>query len=62
MLSVSTRNVKAITEVLCGHTFSSSTISQINASLDGVLWCHPKQRLDEVYRISCRMHATRRYS
>lgn len=27
---VSTRKVKAITEELCGHSFSASTISQIN--------------------------------
>ena len=32
---VSTRKVKAITEELCGHTFSASTISRINTSLDG---------------------------
>src|SRR3954452_7539062 len=31
---VSTRKVKAITEELCGHEFSASTISRINASLD----------------------------
>ena len=34
---VSTRKVKAITEELCGHTFSASTISRINKSLDGLL-------------------------
>ena len=32
---VSTRKVKAITEELCGHTFSASTISRINKSLEG---------------------------
>src|SRR5262245_16759322 len=31
---VSTRKVKAITEELCGHEFSASAISRINASLD----------------------------
>ena len=31
---VSTRKVKAITEELCGHTFSASAISRINKSLD----------------------------
>src|SRR5947209_1077048 len=31
---VSTRKVKAITEELCGHEFSASTISRINQSLD----------------------------
>ena len=34
---VSTRKVKAITEELCGHTFSASTISRINRSLDTLL-------------------------
>ena len=34
---VSTRKVKMITEALCGHTFSASTISRINKSLDAVL-------------------------
>jgi putative transposase len=31
---VSTRKVKAVTEALCGHTFSASSISAINKSLD----------------------------
>ena len=31
---VSTRKVKAITEQLCGHEFSASTISRINKKLD----------------------------
>src|SRR5690606_39907102 len=30
---VSTRKVKAITEELCGHSFSASAISQINTRL-----------------------------
>jgi putative transposase len=34
---VSTRKVKAITEELCGHAFSASTISQINQTLDAEL-------------------------
>ena len=34
---VSTRKVKAVTEELCGHTFSASTVSRINKSLDGLL-------------------------
>ena len=46
---VSTRTVKAITEELCGHTFSASTISRINASLDGVLRRVAERRLDEAY-------------
>ena len=32
---VSTRKVKAVTEELCGHTFSASTVSRINRGLDG---------------------------
>ncbi|ESW94377.1 hypothetical protein X769_33080, partial [Mesorhizobium sp. LSJC268A00] len=31
---VSTRKVKAITEELCGHAFSASSISAINKRLD----------------------------
>lgn len=34
---VSTRKVKAITEELCGHSFSASAISAINKSLDEAL-------------------------
>lgn len=34
---VSTRKVKAITEELCGHEFSATTISNINKSLDDQL-------------------------
>ena len=45
----STRKVKAITEELCGHTFSASTISRINASLDGMLRRFAARRLDEAY-------------
>ena len=31
---VSTRKVKAITEELCGHEFSASTVSRLNLQLD----------------------------
>ena len=41
---VSTRKVKAITEELCGHAFSASTISQINKGLDGALAGSPTAR------------------
>jgi Transposase, Mutator family len=34
---VSTRKVKAITEELCGHSFSASSISAINQRLDASL-------------------------
>jgi len=46
---VSTRKVKAITEELCGHTFSASTISRINKGLDGLLRRFAQRRLDEAY-------------
>ena len=44
---VSTRKVKAITEELCGHTFSASTVSRINKSLDGLLRRFAQRRLEE---------------
>ena len=44
---VSTRKVKAITEELCGHTFSASTISRITASLDNMLRRVAERRLDD---------------
>ena len=34
---VSTRKVKAITEELCGHSFSASSISAMNQGLDASL-------------------------
>lgn len=34
---VSTRKVKAVTAALCGHSFSASSISSINKSLDEAL-------------------------
>lgn len=46
---VSTRKVKAITEELCGHEFSSSTISNINASLDKHLKAFACRRLEEAF-------------
>ena len=46
---VSTRKVKAITEELCGHTFSASTVSRINKSLDALLRRFAQRRLDEAY-------------
>ena len=35
---VSTRKVKAITEELCGHSFSASSISAMNQRLDAESW------------------------
>lgn len=46
---VSTRKVKAITEELCGHSFSASSISEITKKLDGQLEAFAKRRLDEAY-------------
>jgi putative transposase len=44
---VSTRKVKAITEELCGHSFSASAISAINVRLDDELAQFASRRLDE---------------
>jgi putative transposase len=46
---VSTRKVKAITEELCGHEFSASTISRINQGLDVELAKFAARRLEEEY-------------
>lgn len=46
---VSTRKVKAITEELCGHAFSASTISAINKKLDASLAAFACRRLDEPF-------------
>jgi len=46
---VSTRKVKAITEELCGHEVSASTISRLNVKLDEELERFAKRRLGEAY-------------
>jgi putative transposase len=46
---VSTRKVKAVTEVLCGHGFSASAISTVNKSLDAALTAFAARRLAEPY-------------
>jgi putative transposase len=46
---VSTRKVKAVTEALCGHEFSASSISQINKTLDEALTAFARRRLSEPY-------------
>jgi transposase-like protein len=46
---VSTRKVKAVTEQLCGHEFSASTISRINKSLDKELAKFADRPLEEEY-------------
>ena len=46
---VSTRKVKAITEELCGHSFSASAISAINKRLDASLAAFARRRLEEPF-------------
>jgi putative transposase len=46
---VSTRKVKAITEELCGHSFSASSISEATARLDAGLKAFFEQRLKEPF-------------
>lgn len=46
---VSTRKVKAISEELCGHEFSASTVSELNKRLDGELERFTNRRLEEEY-------------
>lgn len=46
---VSTRNIKVITEELCGHEFSASTISTINKNLDNQLEAFSQRKLEQAY-------------
>src|SRR5438270_12325419 len=46
---VSTRKIKAVSEELCGHEFSASTISELNATLDVELEKFARQRLEGEY-------------
>jgi putative transposase len=46
---VSTRKVKAVTEELCGHSFSASSISHINKTLDEGLRAFAERRLGEAF-------------
>lgn len=46
---VSTRKVKAITEELCGHSFSASVISTINKGLDETLTKFARRKLTDDY-------------
>lgn len=46
---VATRRVAAITEELCGHSFSASAISTINQKLDAELTRFMSRRLEEAY-------------
>ncbi|WP_428490753.1 IS256 family transposase [Rhodopila sp.] len=46
---VSTRKVKAVTETLCGHSFSASSVSEMNKTLDAALTAFAARQLDEPY-------------
>jgi len=46
---VSTRQVKAITEQLCGHSVSASTVSRVREELAGHLAQFAERRLEEPY-------------
>jgi putative transposase len=46
---VSTRKVKSVTEQLCGHSFSASSVSEMNKILDAALTAFATRRLDEPY-------------
>src|SRR5205823_2453770 len=46
---VSTRKIKAISEELCGHEFSASTVSELNKKLDQELARFAGRRLEEEY-------------
>ena len=46
---VSTRKITAVTEELCGHAFSASSISTINKTLDEALEAFAERRLTEAF-------------
>ncbi len=46
---VSTRKVKTVTETLCGHSFSASSVSEMNKTLDAALTAFATRRLEEPY-------------
>ena len=46
---VSTRKVKEVTETLCGHSFSASTVSEMNRTLDTALRAFAARPLAEPY-------------
>ena len=52
MQGVSTRKVKAITEELCGHSFSASSISTINKRLDQSLAQFAARPLHEAFPLT----------
>ena len=46
---VSTRRIKTVTEELCGHGFSASTVSAINKTLDATLTRFASRPLEEAF-------------
>ena len=46
---VSTRKVKEVTETLCGHSFSASTVSEMNRTLDAAVRAFAARPLTEAY-------------
>ena len=46
---VSTRRIKTVTEELCGHGFSASTVSAINKTLDAALTRFASRPLEEAF-------------
>lgn len=46
---VSTRKVKAVTEELCGHSFSASAVSAVVKKLDGELQAFAERELNEAF-------------
>ncbi len=58
---VSTRKVKAVTEGLCGHEFSSATIRRMVQQLDGGWRSSRSGGRRRLIRSRSRTRATRRY-
>ncbi len=48
---VSTREVEVMTGQLCGHSFSASSVSEMNQTLDGTLTAFATSRQDEPYAV-----------
>jgi transposase-like protein len=59
---VSTRKVKAITEELCGHAFSASSISAINQRLDESLRAFAERPSASPFLTSSSMRVMRRFA
>ena len=46
---VSTRKIKAVTEQMCGHSFSASSVREMNKSLEAALTAFASRRPGEPY-------------